>query len=301
MRIYSNQRGVLKRVHEVKFKLEKDIQNIIEKNLSELFDLTFVRSEFCIRDKRIDSLAFNEETNSFTIIEYKRDKNYSVMDQGYVYLGLMLEYRAEFILEYNERLKKNLKRDDVDWTQSRIIFISPSFTDFQIQASNFKDAPFELWEVQQYENGCISLSQYLKNQSTQSIKPFIQNSKELKVIAEEIVVYTEDRHKENANEELGELYEKFKNAILNLDDGIEVKAQKLYIAFKKEGNLACVEIQKKQMKIHIGARAGTLDDPKNIAKDVSKIGHVGTGDYEVIVNNDENLEYIMSLIKQAIK
>ncbi len=50
----------------------------------------------------------------------------------------------------------------------------------------------------------------------------------------------------------------------------------------------------------IGAKAGTLDDTKDIATDVSNTGHWGTGDYEVNVNSDKDLEYIMSLIKQVL-
>lgn len=59
-------------------------------------------------------------------------------------------------------------------------------------------------------------------------------------------------------------------------------------------------IAKKKIKIYIGAKVGKLDDPKGIAKDVSKIGHFGTGNYEVQVNSDKDLEYIMSLIKQVV-
>ena len=43
-----------------------------------------------------------------------------------------------------------------------------------------------------------------------------------------------------------------------------------------------------------------MDDPKGLMKDVSETGHWGNGDYETIVSNTENLEYIMSLVKQAI-
>ena len=60
-------------------------------------------------------------------------------------------------------------------------------------------------------------------------------------------------------------------------------------------------MQKRKMKIYIGAKSGTLDDPKGIAKDVSSIGHYGTGDYEVQVNSDKDIEYIMSLIKQVVQ
>jgi len=36
-------------------------------------------------------------------------------------------------------------------------------------------------------------------------------------------------------------------------------------------------------------------------RDVSEIGHWGNGDYEVVVKDDKHLEYIMSLIKQALE
>ena len=116
--------NTLSSLKENEFKLEKDLQNFCEKNVSSLLDLTLVKSEFSIEGYRFDTLCFDESNKSFVIIEYKRGTNYSVIDQGYAYLGTMLNNKAEFILEYNERLDKNLKRDDVDWSQSKIVFIS---------------------------------------------------------------------------------------------------------------------------------------------------------------------------------
>ncbi|MCC8133830.1 MAG: hypothetical protein LIP04_09870, partial [Tannerellaceae bacterium] len=118
----------------------------------------FIKSEFTIKNNRIDTLAFDEDNRSFVIIEYKRDRNYSVVDQGVSYLNLMLEYKADFIIEYNESQKKSLKRSDVDWSQSKVIFVAPSFTDFQRQSSNFKDLPIELWEIKQFENDIIVIN-----------------------------------------------------------------------------------------------------------------------------------------------
>jgi predicted transport protein len=60
-------------------------------------------------------------------------------------------------------------------------------------------------------------------------------------------------------------------------------------------------MQKKGLKIFINTKIGTLDDPKGLAKDVSNIGHRGNGDYQIQIENDKDLEYIMSLIKQVIK
>jgi len=44
-----------------------------------------------------------------------------------------------------------------------------------------------------------------------------------------------------------------------------------------------------------------LNDPRNIARDVSNTGHWGNGDYQIQISSDEDIEYIFSLIKQLYK
>ena len=300
MKIYTLNNTKLNEVDEKLFKLEREIQQLFEDNLDNVMGLTLVRSEFTIKNKRIDTLAYDKQTNAFIIIEYKRDKNISVIDQGFTYLSLMLENKADFIVEYNEQLKQNLQRTDVDWTQTRVAFVSPSFTENQIQATNFKDIAIELWEVKRYENNTIVINEVKKSRSAESIKPITQQNKELKRVTDEIVVYTEDDLLVAGSDETRELYYKFKDGILNLADDIQVIANKLYIAFRKNRNIVCMNIQKKQIRMWIGAQWGALDDAKSLAIDVSSTGHWGTGDYEVNVTNDKDLEYIMSLIKQVL-
>ena len=99
MALYTNQTGKLKEVKEKPFKLEKDIQKVFEENLSALMGLELVKSEFTIKKKRIVTLAYDAQACAFIIIEYKRDKNISVVDQGFTYLSLMLENKADFIIE----------------------------------------------------------------------------------------------------------------------------------------------------------------------------------------------------------
>jgi len=300
MTIYKYSNGLLEEIQEKPFKLERDIQTVFEQNLKEVMALTLVRSEFTIKNRRIDTLAFDEVTKAFVIIEYKRDRNISVIDQGFTYLGLMLENKADFIVEYNEQLKMNLKRDQVDWSQTRVVFVSPSFTEFQVEATNFKDIAIELWEIKQYSNGTVAINQLKKTKSAESIKPLAKKSKELQQVVDEIQVYTEERLLATTTPEMAELYEKFKSAILNLASDLEVKPLKYYVAFKRHSNLVDIEIQKKSLKIFLNARWGTLDDSKQIARDVSAIGHSGNGDYQIQVDSDADLEYIMSLVKQVV-
>ncbi|MFM9839399.1 MAG: DUF5655 domain-containing protein [Cyclobacteriaceae bacterium] len=280
--------------------MEKDIQKLFEANIFSIMGLELVKSEFTIKNKRIDTLAFDKQSGAFIIIEYKRDKNISVVDQGFTYLSLMLENKADFIVEYNESLKQNLKREDVDWSQTRVAFVSTSFTDNQIQATNFKDIAIELWEAKQFDNDTVIISPIKKSNAAESIKPLTQNKEALKTVSDEIKVYTEEDHTNRVSEDIQELYSNFKMAILNLSDGIELQPKKDYIAFKKGKNITDITILKKSIKLWINLKKGKLDDPKNIMEDVSEKGHWGNGDYQIQIDNDQNLEYIMSLIKQAI-
>ena len=301
MNLYQDkQKGNIESLKEKPFKLEREIQSLFENNLNELMHLQLVKSEFSIKNKRIDTLAYDTQSNAFIIIEYKRSKNISVVDQGFTYLSLMLENKADFIVEYNETLKQNLKRTDVDWSQTRVVFISTSFTENQRTATNFKDIAIELWEVKRYENNLISVNQIKKSKSAESIKPITSSNTQLDAVTKEIKVYTEEFHLDNYPDKVKELYETFRDAILTLADDIELEPKKLYIAFKKDKNIADIVTLKKGIKLFINLQKGKLEDPKNLMRDVSKTGHWGNGDYEVVITNEDNLEYILYLIKQAI-
>jgi len=192
MDLYNIKGKSLEQIKRTPFKLEREIQSLVESNVDELFDLEFVSTEFTIGDFRIDSLCYDNENNCFVIIEYKKGNSYSVVDQGYSYLSVMLNNKADFILEYNEAKNKQLKRDDVDWSQSRVVFISQSFNNYQKNSVNFKDIPFELWEIKRYSNNTISLVQH-NSDSKESInkvsggknKVIEDVSKQVKVLSEE--------------------------------------------------------------------------------------------------------------------
>jgi len=300
MKLYTKTKNNITLLKEIPFKLEKDIQNLFESQLSELVGLQLVKSEFTIKNKRIDTLAFDPQNKAFIIIEYKRSKSNSVVDQGFTYLNLMLENKADFIVEYNESCNDSIQRKDVDWSQTRVIFVSTSFTENQKLATNFKDIAIELYEIKQYEGGIIAINPIKKSSSATSIQPLTEKDEAIKNVTREIKVYSEEDHLANKSEEIMELYEAYKDAILNLTDNIEIQARKDYIAFKKNSNIADITIQRKGLKMWINLKKGNLDDPKKITRDVSETGHWGNGDYELLIKDTDNLEYIMSLVKQAI-
>ena len=48
-------------------------------------------------------VAFDNELNSFVIIEYKLDKNNALTDQGYSYLNTMMNNKSKFVLEMSNK------------------------------------------------------------------------------------------------------------------------------------------------------------------------------------------------------
>lgn len=175
MSIFKIQDNNLIQIKETLIELEKDLQSITEANLETVFGLDFVSTEFALHQFRIDTLAFDKETKSFVIIEYKKDRSFSVVDQGYSYLALMLNNKADFILEYNENTKQNLRREDIDWSQSRVLFLANSFTAYQQNAINFKDLPIELWEVKKFDNKTILYNRLKSEEAKESIKTISKN------------------------------------------------------------------------------------------------------------------------------
>lgn len=302
MFLYKIDGNNLEEIKENPFSKEIELHKLCEDNLEEIFGLKFVKREFSINNFRLDTLAFDESNKAFVIIEYKNTSNFSVIDQGYAYLSLMLNNKADFILEYNENCDSTLKRDDADWTQSRVLFVSPVFNNYQKESINFKDLPFELWEVKKFCNATMYFNQIKSSKAVESIKTIATNSEQVDIVNKEVKVYTEEQHLNGAGEEIVDLYEEMKNFILSLDDNFDIKAKKYEIGFVYNKKVMVdIVLQKKALKMWLNTKLGTLDDPRNITRDVSNTGHWGSGDYEIQISNNEDIEYIFSLIKQLYK
>ena len=300
MPLYRSGDAALSLLREEPFKLEREMQKLIEQSLDTLLGLEFVRSEFSISTFRIDTLAFDKETNAFVIVEYKRDRNFSVIDQGYAYLSTMLNNKADFILEYNEVMAKTLQRNSVDWSQSRVLFVAPSFTAYQQQAINFQDMPIELWELKRFQNSYISFNKVKAGSARESIQALtVDNEKStISEVGKEVKVYTEAQHLEGKPEAVTDLYTRLKERIFSLED-VELKPMKRYLSFKAVNTFVDITLQNSALKVWLNMPAGELNDPLTMARDVSNVGHWGNGSYEIKVADDEHFSYLLDLIEQS--
>ena len=72
-----NQDRKVKQIKKKDFKLEKELQSLVEDNLQEFFGITFLSSEYSTGERhggRMDTLGI-DENNSPVILEYKRKKS----------------------------------------------------------------------------------------------------------------------------------------------------------------------------------------------------------------------------------
>ena len=315
MKLFKVSNSILKEVGRTNFKLEKEIQLLIEKNMKSVFNLEFIASEVEVKlgaEKfRMDTLGFNKETKSFVIIEYKKVKDYSVVDQGYTYLSALINNKSDFVLKYINKTKTNLDLKDFDWSQSRVIFISPSFSAYQKNSVNFRDVPFELWQIQKYEDGHISLEQHIAN-SDQSIDGFKQDNKPINRLKGEIVVTSETDLTSKTTESALDAWVALKSHYLENAD-IELNVRKNYISFKKKNTAICyVSFQKLRLQIEIlRGYETTKNGKKNVLKisDPQKIGteivkKYSNGDKEILcrlnVTSAKDVDYAKFLIDQKL-
>ena len=314
MKVFNTINNKVEEVEQLSFKLERDIQNLIEPNVETFFGLKFVKSEFKVDNYRVDTLCFNEETNSFFIIEYKKGSSYSVIDQGYTYLQLLLNHKSDFLLELSQYFNKVMRVEGVDWSQSRILFVSPSFNSYQKDSVNFKDLPFELWEIKNYSNNTVVLNQH-QSTSKESIDSFdssINDKKNIiQTVKREVQVVDEQFHLNKLDEGTFVKWLDLREKLEELEN-IEIEIKKPYISLNGQNKKICYfNFRKNYIVIEIirgnvnpdGSKSKkyfTLDDPKNISVEGSwewKTGTIGTI-YRIKFDKSVNIDYIMFLIKQ---
>ncbi len=300
-----------KRVNRIKpteFKLEKDLQNLIEKNLETFFNCRFVATEFStgnVHSGRIDTLAISEDNNP-VIIEYKKVASSDLINQSLFYLHWITDHKGDFQVAVNNSLKDKI---EVDWSDIRVICIAPEFKKYDLHAVQVMGANIELWQYKIYENGIISIDEIYKRSDTRIHTSSKNNGKNPIMIAagkkaaetRKNSTYTIEEHINKTNASLTELLNEIRDYIVNLDNAIEEIPKKYYIAYKTTQNFVCIETQKKKLVLFLKINPDELEELPKQARDVTNIGHFGTGDLEITIKNLTDFEETKELINLSLK
>ncbi|GAA8912716.1 hypothetical protein HpEKA39_12250 [Helicobacter pylori] len=62
-----------------------------------------------------------------------------------------------------------------------------------------------------------------------------------------------------------------------------------------------IVVQTKDLKLYLNMKFNELQDEKNLARNMTNIGHLGNGNIEVKLETKENIPYCLRLIKQALE
>ncbi|SDN25658.1 Predicted transport protein [Fictibacillus solisalsi] len=279
--------------------IEKSLQEILERNLDTFLGVRFLASEYSTGKKhagRIDTLGI-DENNSPVIIEYKRSINENVINQGLFYLDWLLDHKAEFELMVMRRYGHTVS-DAIDWSSPRLLCIAGGFTKYDEHAVQQINRNIELYQYKHYEDGLLLLD--LVNATTaQTVH--ISEDANVSAISRNLRVKTVSDYLEQANTELTDRFEALKSYVMALGDDIQMKILKHYIAFKRIKNFACVEIHPQSGKIllYLKVQPDTIELEQAFTRDVTNIGHYGTGDLEVTISTSENFEKAKKLINMA--
>lgn len=308
MAIFEIEKGKAKRVRLSEFKLEKDLQRLIEENMEIIFNCRLIATEFStgnIHSGRIDSLAISEDFNP-VIIEYKKVASSDLINQSLYYLHWIRDHKGDFQVAANKVLGKNI---EVDWSDIRVICIAPEYKKYDLHAVQVMGANIELWQYKLYENGILNIEEVYKRTNTTSREfedvneknPVMVEAGKKAAITRKNAVYTIEEHFDNLDKSLIDLFNTIRDYITSLDSSIEELPKKNYIAYKTSQNFVCLQTYKKKLTLYLKLNPDEVNPMPEQCRDVRNIGHYGTGEFELIIKDLIDFEETKYLLNEAYK
>lgn len=274
--------------------LEKSIQTQFERNLEVLLGVRFLASEFQTSNGgRMDTLGI-DENGCPVIIEYKRDRNENVINQGLFYLDWLMDHRGDFEVLVRDTLGKSVA-DTIEWSAPRLICIAGDFTRYDEHAVKQMGRNIELIRYKKFGDDLLLLDQITAVSATNPAGHSRGSNgpvQTYKTVSESL---------SDADEKLTNLYADTRAFLLSLGDDVQENALRFYFAFKRIKNFACVEVKPQigVIRLYLKVDPGEVHLEGGFTRDVRKVGHFGTGDLEVTVKTHEDLERAKPLILRS--
>ncbi|MFC5460164.1 DUF5655 domain-containing protein [Massilia niabensis] len=284
--------------------LEKTLQTLIEGQMETFLGVRFLASEYATgktHKGRIDSLGL-DENGCPVIVEYKRYSNENVINQGLFYLDWLLDHQAEFRWLVMEKLGKEVA-ERIEWSGTRLLCIAADFTRYDqyavqqiprnielIRYKLFGDdlLLLELVNTQSVPDAMATKPQAAAEQPLEAAQPK-QGGKDKSL----------DEQLQQANPEISALYAQTIDFLSALGDDVQEKPLKLYIAFRRLKNFACVIVYPNRLLITLKLEPATVALEEGFSRDVSQVGHWGTGDLELCLRNVADLERAKPLLQRS--
>lgn len=278
---------------------ERNLQILFEQNLDTILHITFLYHEFPTSfGGRIDTLGI-DKSGAPCIIEYKRNQNDSVINQGLSYLRWLLDHKADFEALCN----KHDVEMQVDWESPRVICVAESYNKFDLDTADLLPINVELLRYRLYEGGILFLEPERYQKVTIATGTLFKRSRQETTKTKRLqATFTIEDHTKGKPRAVIELFEALREKLLALDQDVREEPKANYIAYKLATNFVDVTIMNNNLLIYLNVKSGQLHDPNKIARDLikpKKIGHWGNGDYDIRISDAATLDNAFELIKQS--
>lgn len=115
--------------------------------------------------------------------------------------------------------------------------------------------------------------------------------------------YDENYHINGVPEQIVQLFRNLEEFCMSIDAGsIARNYLAKYIRYDYQGHIfCCVHIDKSKIRVWLKLKYDDLHNPPSYARDVSKIGHWGTGDVEINISDEVSLEGSKPFIIKSVE
>ena len=293
----------------INFAKEKEIQTLIEDNLEVVFNCKLIQSEFSTGTEhagRIDTLALSEDNNP-VIIEYKKIASSELVTQGLYYLSWIKDHKGDFQVAVDKRFGKKI---EIDWDDVRVICIAPEYKKFDLHAVKMMGANIELWQYKYYATNTLYLEEIFKKTSTlipididvKGKNQVMATTSKKAALVKKTTSYTFEKHLDHCDENIKEIFQDLQDFILGIDDSVVERPKKFYVAYKISQNFVCVETRKNKILLFLKIDPTEAENiPNGRGRNMSQIGHYGTGDLEITITNTKDFEVSKKYIKRSFE
>ena len=241
------------------------------------------------------------------ILEYKRSVGENVINQGLFYLDWLMDHQAGFKLLVMDQLGKPAA-DAIDWTAPRLVCIAADFTKYDGHAVQQINRNIELIRYRRFGEELLLLELANANTASASKAPLTKTAKGAKPAAASeqapaAKVASGDRSYAEwlplLPAHLSDLVDSLEGYVMSLGDDVQRKELKLYAAFKRLKNFASVVLQKNRLLLYLHVDPAQLNPIPPNGRNVSQQGHWGTGDLELSLTSQADLDAAKPLILVA--
>ena len=288
-------------VAQANFPTEKALQALVEQNLGPIFNCRFVASEFPTGSQhggRIDTLALSEDDNP-VIIEYKKVESSELVNQSLFYLSWLNDHRGDFTIAAQKALGPKV---EIDWSETRVICIAPNYRKYDLHAVKVMGQSIELWSYRRFQNETFYLDEIYPAGDGGAVDEGGGAEQGRKFGKKKVApepTWTFEQHVANKPAAIRELVQAADDFIRAMSSTIEMSPKKQYIAYRTTQNIVCIEVQQKKICLFLKLNPKVHKGPEGISRDVSELGHFGTGDIEVTIRTPDDLERTKPWIVKA--